>query len=190
MIKAIIFDCFGVLATDGWLPFRDTHFAGQPELLEQARANSIRVDSGLMPYDDFVEWLSQATGLSIKEVRRNIEGSVPNQALFAYIRDFLAPTYKVGMLSNAGGNWLNDMFEPWQVALFDEVVLSYEVGAVKPQPIMYETAALKLGVLPEEAVFIDDIERFVEGARQAGMKGVRYDDPEQTIADLEEIIDA
>ena len=64
MIKAVIFDCFGVLATDGWLPFRDKHFGGNPELLEEARANSIRVDSGLMAYEEFIDWLARSSGMS------------------------------------------------------------------------------------------------------------------------------
>lgn len=190
MIKAVIFDCFGVLATDGWLPFRDKYFGDKPELLEEARANNIRVDSGIMAYEDFVEWLAEGADVSQSEVRRHIEGSVPNEALFEYIRDDLKPKYKIGMLSNAGANWLDTMFEPWQVALFDEVVLSYEVGAVKPQSVMYETAAIRLGVLPEETVFIDDIDVFVEAAKQYGMKGVHYREPNQTIAELRKMLNA
>lgn len=190
MIKAVIFDCFGVLATDGWLPFRDKYFGDKPELLEEARANNIRVDSGLMDYEDFVDWLAAATGMTPDQVRARIEDSVPNEVLFEYIRGELKPRYKIGMLSNAGANWLNDMFEPWQVELFDEVVLSHEVGAVKPSEIMYETAATRLGVLPEEAVFIDDISRYVEAAKDYGMKAVHYKEPNQTIAELQEILNA
>lgn len=190
MIKAVIFDCFGVLATDGWLPFRDKYFASKPELIEEARTNNARVDRGMMAYEDFVGWLADNADISQDDVRRHIEGSAPNEVLFDYIRDELKPSYKIGMLSNAGANWLGDMFEPWQVALFDEVVLSHEIGAVKPSGVMYETAATRLGVLPEEAVFIDDILRFVEGAKEYGMKAVHYKEPGQAIRELREILNA
>ena len=115
---------------------------------------------------------------------------MPNEVLFDYIRDELKPNCKIGMLSNAGGNWLDDMFEPWQVALFDEIVLSYELGVVKPDPVMYETAAQRLGVLPEEAVFVDDIRRFVEAAKQYGMHGVHYREPGQVIAEIKGLLHA
>lgn len=179
-----------MLATDGWLPFRDRHFGGKPELLEEARAQSVRVDSGLMPHADFMRWLADKTGVPQREIRRQIEGNVPNGPLFAYIRDTLAPDYKIGMLSNAGANWLDELFEPWQIELFDEVALSYEVGTVKPDPLMYETITTRLGVLPEEAVFIDDLMRYVEGARAVGMQAVQYRSVEQLKSDLEAMLRA
>lgn len=190
MIQAVIFDCFGVLATDGWLPFRDKHFGDKPDLMEEARAHNIRVDSGLMSYEEFIRWLADTTSVPIDDIRRLITGNVPNEALFEYIRDTISPNFKVGLLSNAGANWLYDMFEPWQVALFDQALLSYEIGAVKPDPIMYETIATRLGVLPEEAVFIDDRIEFVSGAGVVGMHGVHYQDLEQARADLEVLLHA
>lgn len=190
MIKAVIFDCFGVLATDGWLPFRDAHFGDKPDLFEQARANNIRVDSGLMSYDDFIVWLASATNVPFKDIKRLIEGNVPNGPLFEYIRDAISPAYQVGLLSNAGANWLNDMFEPWQMALIDQAVLSYELGIVKPHPAMYETIATRLGVLPEEAVFIDDRIEFVTGAHAVGMQAIQYHAIEQMRTDLEAILHA
>lgn len=190
MIKAIIFDCFGVLATDGWLPFRDEHFGNKPELLDEARAHNIRVDSGLMSYHDFILWLAEKTKVEYAVIKKIIEGNVPNEPLFAYIRDELKGRYPLGMLSNAGANWLDTMFEPWQVALFDETVLSYELGVVKPHPLMYETIATRLGVLPEEAVFVDDRIEFVEGARAVGMEAVHYRDFEQVKTELESHLNA
>ena len=190
MIKAVIFDCFGVLATDGWLPFRDAHFGDKPDLLEQARAYNVRVDSGLMSYQEFMKWLADTTEVPFTDVRHMIEGNVPNEQLFAYIRDYLAPTYQIGLLSNAGANWLDRMFEPWQVDLLDATVLSCDLGVTKPHPLMYETIAVKLGVLPEEAVFIDDQPWYVEGAKAAGMQGIHYQDAEQTIAELKGVLHA
>lgn len=190
MIQAVIFDCFGVLATDGWLPFRDKHFGAKPDLMEEARAHNVWVDSGLMTYDDFIRWLADATDEPFNDIKRLIEGNVPNEPLFAYIRDVVAPSYRVGLLSNAGANWLDTMFEPWQVALFNQVVLSYELGAVKPDAVMYETIALKLGVLPEEAVFVDDRIEFVSGAHAVGMNAIQYKDMEQMRAELEAVLRA
>lgn len=190
MIQAVIFDCFGVLATDGWLPFRDKHFGHNPELLEEARAHNVRVDSGLMTYDEFIHWLADTTGEPFADIKRLIEGNVPNEPLFEYIRDIISPAYHVGLLSNAGANWLHTLFEPWQVALFDQAVLSYELGIVKPHPAMYETIAMRLGVLPEEAVFVDDRIEFVTGAQTVGMQAIQYQDMSQMRTELEGILHA
>lgn len=188
--KAVIFDCFGVLVTDGWLPFRDQHFGGNPELLEQAAMHNTMVDKGLMSYEDFMQWLVETTGVSPYEVQRQITGNMPNETLLRYIRDQLAPQYRIGLLSNAGDNWLHDMLEPWQVALFEEAVLSYQLGVTKPDPIMYETIATRLGMLPEECVFIDDQPRYCEGAVVVGMKAIHYQNTAQTIAAVEELLHA
>lgn len=188
MIRAIIFDCFGVLATDGWLPFRDAHFGHDPDLLERAVASNKRVDAGLQSYDDFVQDISRLSGVAERDVRTAIEHNVPNTLLLDYIRDELKPRYQIGFLSNAGANWLDDIFEPWQVALFDEVLLSYQIGAVKPEPIMYETMLARLGVLAEEALFVDDQPRYVEGARDLGIKAIEYKDYAQTKRALEALL--
>ncbi len=188
--KAIIFDCFGVLVTDGWLPFRDKYFGGSPELREQAAMHNTMVDKGLMSYEDFIQWLVETTGVPLPEVQRQITGNKPNEPLFTYIRDQLAPRYHIGLLSNAGDNWLHDMLEPWQVALFEEAVLSYQLGVTKPDPLMYETIAARLGVLPEECVFVDDQPRYCEGAKAIGMKAIHYQNTTQSIAEMEELFDA
>lgn len=188
--KAIIFDCFGVLVTDGWLPFRDQYFGSSPELREQAAMHNTMVDKGLMSYEDFIQWLVETTGVPLPEVQRQITGNKPNEPLFTYIRDQLAPRYHIGLLSNAGDNWLHDMLEPWQVALFEEAVLSYQLGVTKPDPLMYETIAARLGVPPEECVFIDDQPRYCEGAKAIGMKAIHYQNTTQSIAEMEELFNA
>lgn len=189
-IKAIIFDCFGVLATDGWLPFRDHYFGANPELYERAVASNKRVDAGLHSYDDFIKEVASMAGVTPHDARETIEDNVPNLQLLTYIKDKLKSHYKLGFLSNAGANWLDGIFEPWQVKLFDEILLSYQIGAIKPDPIMYETIAARLGVVPEECIFIDDQPRYCDGAEAVGMRAILYTDTSDAIAKLEESLHA
>lgn len=190
MIKAVIFDCFGVLTTDGWKQLREEFFASDPEKLQHSIAIDKAVNAGFMNYDDFIVEISQMSGLDESAVRQRMNSAVPNKQLFEYIRDRLKPQYKIGMLSNAAANWLDEMFEPWQVELFDETVLSYRVGAAKPDTLIYQTAISELGVLYEESVFIDDSERYVVAAEDLGMKGIYHTDTATTIARLEELLHA
>lgn len=184
--KAVVFDCFGVLVTDGWRPFRTNHFLHSPELLERATTSNKLVDAGLKDYDEFLQEMAELANLTFDETRRQIESNVPNVPLLEYIRDEIKPHYKVGLLSNAGANWLSTLLEPWQLELFDEVVLSYQLGAIKPDKIMYQTIAAKLGVEPEESIFIDDQQIYCHGAECVGMRTVVYTNPEQTIQAIKE----
>jgi len=183
-MKAIVFDCFGVLTTDGWLPFAQKYFGHDESLLQAAHDLNRQCDSHLLGYEEFVGKVAEMAQLSTYEARAEIEDNIANKPLFAYL-ETLKPHYKIGMLSNAGRNWLKELFAPEQVALFDEVVLSCEVGTVKPDPHMYQLICDKLEVSPAQAVFIDDIDRYVTGATDIGMKGIVYKDFDSFKTELE-----
>lgn len=62
-----------------------------------------------------------------------------------------------------------------EIMIFDEYVLSYEVGSMKPHPQIYKEALKKAGVKAEECIFIDDREENVEVARKFGMDGIHME---------------
>jgi len=51
---------------------------------------------------------------------------------------------------------------------------SHEVGARKPDLKIYRRVLKKIGLRPEETVFIDDMKSFIAGARKAGMHAIRF----------------
>src|SRR5258708_7409955 len=73
--------------------------------------------------------------------------------------------------------------------LADTVIYSCEEGIAKPEPAIYHLAYQRLGVTPEEAVFLDDVEDFVEGARRVGMRAVLFQHTAQAIADIHAYLD-
>jgi putative hydrolase of the HAD superfamily len=92
----------------------------------------------------------------------------------ALVRE-LRPPYKLGILSNADLS-LRDRLEG-ELALhhlFDDIVCSAEVGMAKPEADIFTLAARRLGLSPEECVFVDDLDTNVEAARQVGMQGVLF----------------
>ena len=57
--------------------------------------------------------------------------------------------------------------------LFDDKIFSYEVGYLKPQKEIYEIALQKMGVKPEECIFIGDGgSDELKGAKELGMKTI------------------
>jgi HAD superfamily hydrolase (TIGR01509 family) len=187
IVKAVIFDCFGVLATDGWLPFKSKYFAHDASLMQQASDLNKQNDAGLKSYEDFIKEVSYLAHVDPQIAIDSIEGNAPNEPLFNYI-DTLKNDYKIGMLSNAGANWLERMFTRQQIALFDQIALSYETGFIKPRPEAFQVILDRLNVSAESCVFIDDQPRYGEGAKDIGMKFIHFKDNEQVIAELNKIL--
>ena len=68
---------------------------------------------------------------------------------------------------------------------FDDYVLSFQVGAMKPSPAIYREAIARAGCRPEECFFTDDIGKFVEAAQREGIDAVQFQSREQLEAELE-----
>ena len=182
MLRAIIFDCFGVLATDELLPFLREYFGTGTEQFSKAVELVRNVDSGKSSYEKMLQQLADMAGISFEAAKSRIEANVPDENLFGYIREELKAKYKIGFLSNSSKNWVNEIFQPEQVALFDAILLSYQVGYAKPDTRIYKDIAEELGVAVENCLMVDDQEKYCKGAERAGMHAVIY----QGLSSLEE----
>jgi HAD superfamily hydrolase (TIGR01509 family) len=70
------------------------------------------------------------------------------------------------------------------LSLFDHLVLSFESGAAKPEPKVYRQALRACRVEADEAVFIDDVQEYVDGASRLGIRALRFESASQVEADL------
>jgi len=86
---------------------------------------------------------------------------------------------RTALLSNADRLGDDDVAD-----LFDIVVLSGQVGFGKPDVRIYLLTAERLGLTPEQCVFVDDMVSNVRGAARAGMVGVHHRDVATTLAEL------
>jgi FMN phosphatase YigB (HAD superfamily) len=59
---------------------------------------------------------------------------------------------------------------------FDAVLMSCEVGLVKPEPAFFQLALERAGCAPHEAAFFDDLPEFVEAANALGIRGHLFTD--------------
>lgn len=112
----------------------------------------------------------------------------PNKQLLDFIQQKLKPSHKIGLLSNSSGQGMQEFFSDKDKLLFDDMVFSGQVGVAKPNPEIYKIAAKRLGVEPEECIYIDDDDYRVEGAKAAGMQTILYKDFYQTKTDLEALL--
>jgi putative hydrolase of the HAD superfamily len=110
----------------------------------------------------------------------------PNERLIDYMRGLRARGFKLAICTNNIREWE----ELWRAMLpvdeiFDVVVDSAFVGSRKPEPRIYEITLERLGASAGTTLFIDDVEVNCEGARQLGMRAIRFRSTDQTIEDIE-----
>ncbi len=59
---------------------------------------------------------------------------------------------------------------------------------MKPDPAIYELALRKLGVRPDEAIFVDDTSTNVEAAQRLGLRGIVFRNPGQMRSELKALL--
>lgn len=67
---------------------------------------------------------------------------------------------------------------------FDDYILSYRVGRMKPDAEIYRAAVIRARCQPRECLFIDDLASNVAGARRVGIDAVQFYSPVQLAAEL------
>jgi epoxide hydrolase-like predicted phosphatase len=94
----------------------------------------------------------------------------------------LRPRYRTAILSNsADGARREEQRRYGFEQLVDVIVYSHEVGLAKPDPAIYRLTERRLGVRPEEIVFVDNHRPHVDAARDRGWRGVVHEDTAVTI---------
>ncbi len=199
VIKAVIWDLGGVLVRtedgaprDGLAKRMGLTRAELEELVFSSESGD-RAQLGEINVDQHWKNLQAQLGFSTEEMgafkRQFWQGDVLDRELVDYIRS-LRSRYKTGLLSNAFSDLRSVVTDEWKFAdAFDTMVISAEVGLVKPDARIYHLALKRLDVLPQAAVFIDDFLHNVEGARRQGLRAVHFRSPGQARAELEQILD-
>ncbi len=194
MIRAVIFDLGNVLvpfdtkrgyealATVNGLP---------PEEIKRRIAATGAVQAfemGKIEPEEFVRKISEALELEVSYERFcELWSSIflPEPLLSERLIADLKGWYKLLVLSNTNAIHFAMIRSRYPIVqLFDDYVLSYEVGAMKPSPEMYRAAIERSGCAPEEIFFTDDLEVNVEAARRHGMVAVRFESAEQLEGEL------
>ena len=176
MITAIKFDCFGVLVGSG---FADVYQAAGGDPVKDAAFIDAMLDkanAGQISSADFNFIIADKLGLSVaafREIARQQEQV--NRPLLDYIRTELKPHYKLAIVSNANVGSLQRRLGAEQLAIFDAIIVSAEVGYIKPELEIFELAARRLGDVPfAQAVFVDDSPLYVAAAAALGLHALRY----------------
>jgi glucose-1-phosphatase len=197
-MKAVIWDMGGVLVRtedqtqrQAW----EQKLGLKPgELHDIVFKNEIsdKASRGEAAEDEIWKWVQLQLGLTehaLGELRADFfAGDSVDLILLEYIQS-LKSDYLTGMITNAWPGIRHWLTEVWKVAdAFDSIVVSAEVGLIKPGPAIYELSLDQLGILPKEAVFLDDLIENIHGAQAVGMKAVHFTTREDALKQLTDLL--
>jgi putative hydrolase of the HAD superfamily len=189
MYKAILFDFFGVFCSDLTLSWFKKSVPHYEQRLDAFYELCRRSDRGEMTLLAFHEELAKLTHMSVDEVTIGIEKeAVINQPLIDFTKS-LKNRYKMAIVSNATDEWINPIVsEHGMSTFFDAMIISGNIGSVKPEKAIFDYALNMLAVRADEAVFIDDRLPNVEAATSYGIKSLLFTGDNTTlIKELEEL---
>jgi FMN phosphatase YigB (HAD superfamily) len=194
MYKAVIFDLGKVLVhfdfrrgyrqLEGLCPYPAAEIPRRIAPTDLVR----RFETGLIEPRRFVSELSTALELRVDYERFcEIWGSIFTESLVPEsMLEGLALRYRLLLLSNTNAIHFEIIRKNYPTLLrhFHDLVLSYEVKAMKPQPEIYLAAIQRAGCRPEECFYTDDIPEYVEAARQMGIDAVQFRSAEELMREL------
>lgn len=134
--------------------------------LEEAFEETLRACSGPLSAERLAGLVAHDRDL-VQELSVVHEDAVP------FLETLRARGVRTALVSNCSANTRPLLDAVGLSGAVDEVVLSCEVGAAKPGAAIFETAIARLDVGPEAALFVDDQQRFCDGAAAVGIRAVR-----------------
>ena len=146
---------------------------------------------GRCTYEEWCARLRASTGMSQADFDAymaafwDIYMGDPNEELIAYFRG-LRPRYRTAILSNSfvGAREQEEVRYRF-TSMADVAIYTHEEGVRKPDPRIFAIACERLGVQPEEIVFLDDVEKNVAAAAAYGIHAILFHDNAQAIADIQ-----
>jgi putative hydrolase of the HAD superfamily len=162
---------------------------------ERADRDSLvsRFETGRLDRDEFERDLAATLSVGLERpldpeglVARMLADIRPDRAMVEAVRTARRAGVRTALLSNSWG--LEPYPEQLLAELFDEVVISGQVGLRKPDPAVFRLAAERLALSPRACVFVDDVRSNVEAAEAVGMRGVVHEAAEATIGELERLL--
>lgn len=198
MIEAVIFDFGRVISAQK----PDSLFrAYENELgLDPDSINKIMFESeewkdalcGRKTMDEFWLAVGPELGLKTSSAVKNFQRKYyldekVNQEVLDLIRT-LYGEYRLAVLSNSPPGLAAWLAEWKMLHFFDVIYCSGDEGFVKPDPVAFTSTLERLGVMANQAVFIDDTLEHVEAARALGIHGIVFSTAENLIDELGRVL--
>ena len=194
MIKTVIFDLGKVLIsfdfTRGYRGLEKYCALPAAEIPRRLASTGLvhRFESGLVEPEAFVAELSRMLDLHISysqfcEIWSSI--FLPDPLIPESLLAGLKQRFRLLLLSNTNAIHFQMLEQTYPLLrLFDDMVLSYRVRAMKPSSAIYREAISRAACRPEECFYTDDVADYVTAAKREGMDAVQFESRAQIEREL------
>lgn len=183
--KAVIFDWGGVLMRT--VDYKPRHHWDEKLGLPKGSVENVvhgstawrQAEQGEISPHDY--WLAigqqlHLTPTQIPQLRRDFyRGDRLTEDLISLMTNLRARGVLIGLLSNNSLELLDTLSAEHLNSLFDALVISAQIGILKPEAGAYHAILEQLGVSPSQALFIDDTQVNLDGALAIGMTALRFE---------------
>jgi len=176
MISTIIFDLYGVLREDPYLAWLKNHNLAKDGAY---KVLADEADLGNISREEFYQQLSQISDVAREDIENAFSSKKSIDPQIITILTSLRPEYKLGLITNGSRHTRDFLEESGLAPLFNDIIVSSEVGLIKPDVQIFKLALERLDSTPEETLFIDDTKQNVLAAEALGIKAVQYESLDQ-----------
>ena len=152
-----------------------------------------RFETGRLETDHFQRELSAILSEGLEQpiaaenlIPRMLQDLHLDREMIRAVRAARAAGIRTALLSNSWGveYYPHDLLEE----LFEQIVISGQVGLRKPDPAIFEMAIERIGLPASDCLFVDDLHHNIEAAEEAGLRGVLHEEASGTIPELEQLL--
>ncbi|MBR1485724.1 MAG: HAD family phosphatase [Synergistaceae bacterium] len=200
MIDTVIFDIGNVLVDFDWDGFMSREFPGADKNLIAKLDEDVwgsgrwdRLDAGDPPEDvmkNIIDYDPEHEA-ELTKIFKNVGDTLRKRAATPiWLKDLKSRGYRLLYLSNYSRYVMKANPEVLDfLPLLDGGVFSCDVKMIKHDPKIYEALAKKYSLTPNECVFIDDLEKNINGGKNFGFHGIRFLNLEQAQEDLNKLLE-
>ena len=196
MIKTFLFDLGNVL-----LFFSHERMCRQMGILCGKSGEEIRqlfietkrhlvFERGEMSESEFHTWFLQESGAEVPLDKLRWAAAdifTLNSPMDAVLKELKARGHRLVLFSNTNITHIQYVREQYDVLdRFDELVLSYEVGVLKPEDAIFECALDQIECAPEECFYTDDVADYVARGRFHGLQAEVFTTTESFLQQMSE----
>lgn len=196
-MKNIIFDLGGVVVD--WSPQRVLNeYPGDRELPVSLFQKGFfqqywtEFDRGTMTQEELICQMAEYAGRPVEECRKFIEfiklSLVDIPRTVELIQNLSAEGYKLYCLSNMSVEFYDYLKIREVFGYFDGQVISALEKVVKPEDAIYRLILDRFNLIPEETLFIDDLQHNLDAANEFGIQTVNFSDREKGYRMIEDIL--
>lgn len=152
--------------------------ADPAERLARLLARKDDFEAGRIGTDEYIDWAigvleADVTPERFREAWRRI--FTPNEPMWEVVRRLHGDGHRLILFSNTNAIHCPWIFEEYpRFSMFHDAVLSFEAGAIKPQPEIYRHAIERHGLEPAATRYIDDLPENIDTGRRFGFRSHEY----------------